>query len=141
MSSGLLQNFPPKCSEYFSIFSRKPLDGFANLSVNMVTSDIFVNSILLQQFHDFMLDPGQMDLYPDLSHILGDLVQHIGALKIDIVDALHIDQHHFHRWDDISCHLPDLVAQGIGSGEKQGTVEANDDQPRIGFAVRVFVEL
>jgi hypothetical protein len=35
-----------------------------------------------------MLHPGQMDLYPDVFHILSDLVQHIAALRIEIIDTL-----------------------------------------------------
>ena len=88
-----------------------------------------------------MFHPGQMDLYPDASHILGDLAQHIGPLKIKIVYALHVDQDLGHRWGNVSCHGPDLMAQGIGSGEVQGAVEANDEQTRIGFAIRVFTEV
>jgi len=69
-----LNNFPLKCSVYSSIFLGKPLDGFENLVVNKVTPDIFVRPILFQQFHDFILHPGQMDLYPDPLHMVCKLV-------------------------------------------------------------------
>ncbi len=116
-------------------------DGGLDVVVDVAAVDQVEEAVPFEHVDHLWLHTGEVQVDAVVDAGPGDRHQDVGALGVDEVHALHVQDHTIDSCRLLDADLPETIRERIGVDEEETAVEAKDLEPGDRLDVLVTVEV